>query len=168
LTVEKFFSRGFYGLFTTSIFDSKYKGSDGIERNTAFNNRYVVNVLAGKEIKFKPDSRFTFTFDTKVTTAGGRYFTPVDLEASILSQTAVFKDELAFSERFDNYFRFDVKLGFKMNSKKRQVSHQFFIDIQNITNRENIFARQFNRQTNMVNETFQLGFFPDFLYRIQF
>ncbi|MEN0051428.1 MAG: TonB-dependent receptor, partial [Bacteroidota bacterium] len=41
LTLEKFFSDGFYGLLTTSIFDSKYEGSDGIERNTAFNNGYV-------------------------------------------------------------------------------------------------------------------------------
>jgi len=167
-TVEKFFSGGFYGLLTTSVFDSKYKGSDGIERNTAFNNGYVINVLAGKELKFNPKSRFTFTFDTKITTAGGRFFTPVDIEASMNNQSTVLLEELAFSERFDNYFRFDVKFGFKMNSKKRRISHQFFVDIQNVTNRDNIFARQFNRQTNMVNETFQLGFFPDFLYRIQF
>lgn len=168
LTLEKFFSRGFYGLLTTSIFDSKYKGSDGIERNTAFNNGYVFNILAGKEIKLKPDSRFTFTFDTKVTTAGGRYYTPLDLEASIISQTAQQIEDLAYSERFDSYFRFDVKFGIKMNSKKRQISHQFFIDIQNVTNRDNIFARRYNRQTNMVNEAYQLGFFPDFMYRIQF
>ncbi len=168
LTIERFFSKGFYSLITTSVFDSKYKGSDGIERNTAFNNGYVLNVLAGKEFKFKPESRYTFTFDTKVTTAGGRYYTPVDLVASNLAQTEVAQDELAYSERYDPYFRFDVKFGFKMNSKKRRVSHQFFMDIQNVTNRENIFARRYNRQTNQVNTAYQLGFFPDFMYRIQF
>ena len=168
LTIERFFSKGFYSLITTSIFDSKYKGSDGVERNTAFNSGYVFNVLAGKEFKFKPESRYTFTFDTKLTTAGGRYFTPVDLEASSVNQTEVELEDLAFSERFDAYFRFDVKFGFKMNSKKRRVSHQFFMDIQNVTNRDNIFARRYNRQTNQVNNAYQLGFFPDFMYRIQF
>ena len=168
LTIERFFSKGFYSLITTSIFDSKYKGSDGIERNTAFNNGYVVNLLAGKEFKFKPESRYTFTFDTKLTTAGGRYYTPTDLEQSKLEQREVKQDELAFSERFDPYFRFDVKFGFKVNSKKRKISHQFFMDIQNVTNRENIFARRYNRQTNQVNNAYQLGFFPDFMYRIQF
>ena len=168
LTLERFFSKGFYGLFTTTIFDSKYEGSDGIERNTAFNNGYVVNILLGREFKFKPESRYTFTFDTKLTTAGGRYFTPVDLEASNLIQREVEIDALAFSERFDPYLRWDVKFGFKLNSKKRQISHQFFLDIQNVTNRENVFARRYNRQTNQVNEALQLGFFPDFLYRIQF
>ena len=167
-TLEKFFSKGFYGLVTTSIFDSKYKGSDGIERNTAFNNGYVFNVLAGKEFKFRPESRYTFTFDTKLTTAGGRYYTPVDLTASSIGQTEILQEDLAYSERYDPYFRFDVKVGFKMNSRKRRVSHQFFMDIQNVTNRDNIFARRYNRQTNQVNNTYQLGFFPDFMYRIQF
>ena len=168
LTIERFFSKGFYSLITTSIFDSKYKGSDGIERNSAFNNGYVVNILAGKEFKFKPESRYTFTFDTKLTTAGGRYYTPTNLAQSKLEQREVKQEELAFSERFDPYFRFDVKFGFKVNSKKRKVSHQFFMDIQNVTNRENIFARRYNRQTNQVNNAYQLGFFPDFMYRIQF
>jgi len=168
LTIERFFSKGFYSLITASVFDSKYEGSDGVERNTAFNNGYVVNFLAGKEFKFKPESRYTFTFDTKLTTAGGRYFTPVDLEASRIAQREIEIDALAFSERFDPYFRFDVKFGFKMNSKKRQVSHQFFMDIQNVTNRDNIFARRYNRQTNAVNNAYQLGFFPDFMYRVQF
>ncbi|MCB0668101.1 MAG: TonB-dependent receptor [Saprospiraceae bacterium] len=31
LTVEKFFSKGFYALCTGSLYDSKYKGSDGVE-----------------------------------------------------------------------------------------------------------------------------------------
>ncbi|MFZ4796913.1 MAG: TonB-dependent receptor, partial [Bacteroidia bacterium] len=46
LTIEKFFSKGYYGLFTSSLYSSKYSGSDGIERNTAFNGRYVFNLLA--------------------------------------------------------------------------------------------------------------------------
>ena len=37
VTLEKFLSHGTYFLFTTSLFDSKYMGTDGIWRNTAFN-----------------------------------------------------------------------------------------------------------------------------------
>ncbi|NOT38584.1 MAG: HAMP domain-containing histidine kinase, partial [Saprospiraceae bacterium] len=46
--LEKFYSKGYYFLFTTSIFESKYKASDGILRNTAFNGNYVVNLGEGK------------------------------------------------------------------------------------------------------------------------
>src|SRR5256885_6012423 len=40
LTIEKFYGKGYYFLITGSLFDSKYKGSDRIERNTAFNGNY--------------------------------------------------------------------------------------------------------------------------------
>ena len=168
LTIEKFFSKGYYALLTTSVFDSKYKGSDGIERNTAFNNGYVFNILAGKEWPFGKGKRNAFLVDTKFTYAGGRYFTPVDLERSRLTGIEQLKDELAFSERFTPYLRLDLKLGVKFNSAEKKLSHQFYLDFQNLTNRENIFVRRYNRQTNEVNEVFQTAFFPDFLYRIQF
>ena len=168
LTIERFFSKGFYGLLTTSVFDSKYKGSDGIERNTAFNNGYVFNILGGKEFKLGSSNRYSLTFDTKLTTAGGRYYTPIDLAQSNLAQTAILQEALAYSERYDAYFRWDVKFGFKINSRKRQLSHHFFFDIQNVTNRKNIFARQYNRQRNSIITAYQFGLFPDFMYRIQF
>lgn len=168
LTVEKFFSKGYYGLLTASVFDSKYKGSDGVERNTAFNNNYVINLLAGKEFKLGKDKRNAFTIDTRISTAGGRYYTPIDLEASRAAGDEVLQEDLAFSERYDPYFRFDVKVGFLKNSKTRKFSQQFFLDFQNVTNRENIFQKRYNDLTNEVNNVYQSGFFPDILYRVQF
>ncbi|MEZ4983024.1 MAG: TonB-dependent receptor [Saprospiraceae bacterium] len=168
LTLEKFFSKGYYGLFTASIYDSNYKGSDGVERNTAFNNGYVVNILAGKEFKIGKNKRNALTLDTKLTTAGGRYYTPTDLAASQAAGFEVKDDANAYSEQYDPYFRWDVKFGIRLNSAKRKLSHQFYFDIQNVTNNQNIFAARYNRQTNSVNEVYQIGFFPDFMYRLQF
>ena len=70
LTLEKYFSKGYYYLITTSLYDSKYYGSDKVWHNTAFNGRYVVNVLAGKEFKLNANQKIIF--DLKLTTAGGR------------------------------------------------------------------------------------------------
>ena len=64
-TLEKFFSRGYYGLLTTSLYESTYEGSDGIERNTAFNNGYIFNVLAGREWKIGASKQNALTFDVK-------------------------------------------------------------------------------------------------------
>lgn len=166
LTIEKFFSDGYYGMLTASLYDSKYKGSDGVERNTAFNNQYVLNLLAGRE--FKVGENKALTFDFKFTTSGGRYYTPVDLPASLIAGEEVLTQENEYSEQYDPYLRLDVKFGFKVNSKKRKLSHHFFLDIQNVTNNENIFANRYNRITNEVNRVNQLGFFPDFMYRVQF
>ena len=44
LTVEKFLSKGYYLLTTGSLFNSNYKGSDGIKRNSTYNYGYAANV----------------------------------------------------------------------------------------------------------------------------
>lgn len=168
LTVEKFFNKGYYVLLTGSRYESKYKGSDGIERNTAFNTRYTFNFLAGKEFKIGKDKRNALTFDTKLTTAGGRFYTPLDLAASIEEGKEVYREDLAFSERVGSYFRWDVKFGYRLNSKKRKFSQQFFLDFQNVTNHENVFAYRFNRQRGEIQQVNQIGFFPDILWRVQF
>ena len=168
LTLERFFSSGYYGLLTGSFFQSKYEGSDGIERNTPFNNEYVVNLLVGKEFKIGKALRNILFFNTRLTTSGGRFYTPIDLEASRQADFEVLREDIAFSEQYDPYFRWDFKFGVKLNSKTKKRSHQFYVDLQNVTANENIFVRRYNRLTDQINQVNQIGFFPDFGYRFQF
>ncbi|WP_422349294.1 TonB-dependent receptor [Flagellimonas sp.] len=168
LTLEKFFSQDYYMLLTSSFYQSKYTGSDGIERNSPFNNGQVVNLLGGKEWAVGKSKKNKFFADTRVTYSGGRYYTPIDLEASRNMGYEVLFDDLAYSQQYDSYFRWDVKLGLKINSKSKKQSHQFYVDMQNVTNKNNIFSRRYNRLTNNIDREDQIGFFPDFGYRFQF
>lgn len=169
LTIEKYFSKGYYALLTGAVYESKYQGSDYIERNTAFNGKYVYNILAGKEIKFGMAKRNALTFDGKLTQAGGRYYTPIDLEASKAANEQVVKgDEYAFTERNPDFFRLDIKTGITINSKKRKLSQSFYIDIQNVTNHKNVFAQRYNPVTETINTAYQIGVFPNFIYKVQF
>lgn len=168
LTIEKFLSKGFYFLTTGSIFNSKYKGSDGVERNTTFNYSYAANILAGREWKMGKEKRKTFTFDVKLTTLGGRYATPVNLAASIAAEKEVLDVSRYNADHLKGYFRLDTKFGFRVNSSKRKVSQTFYLDLQNVTNNQNIFLRRYNPERQKIGEVNQIGFFPDLLYRIQF
>lgn len=169
LTVEKFFSKGYYSLITGSLYDSKYTASDDIERNTAFNGRYTLNVLAGKEFKFGKDKRHAFTIDTKYTSAGGKYYTPVDLAASQAShKQVVMGDAYTYSQTYPNYNRWDLKLGVRVNSTSRKLSQSFFIDFQNVTNHKNVYGIGYNKKTNDINTAYQSGFLPNFIYRANF
>lgn len=168
LTLERFFNAGYYGLLTGSFFQSKYTGSDGVERNTPFNNEYVLNVLAGREFKVGKARKNVLFIDTRITTSGGRYYTPVNLEASQQFGFEIREEDLAFSEQFDPYLRWDLKFGLKINSAKKKQSHQFYVDLQNVTANENIFTRRYNRLTNQIDQVNQIGFFPDFGYKFQF
>jgi len=169
LTIEKFFSKGYYGLITGTVYESKYKGSDKIEHNTAFNGKYVYNILAGKEFKVGKEKRNAFSVDIKMTQAGGRYFTPVDIAASQAEHQQILKDDnFAFTERNPDFFRLDVKTGFTLNSKKLKLSQSLFFDISNVTNNKNVFAQRYNPVSNSVNTAYQIGLFPNLVYKVQF
>lgn len=167
LTIEKFFSNGYYGLFTSSLYNSKYTGSDGIERNTAFNGKYIFNILAGKEWKVGSKKRNKFSTDIKFTNAGGRAYTPIDLTASNTSGREQLSTQV-YSIYYDNYYRLDIKAGFTLNSSKRKISHTFSLDLQNITNHKNVFSQNYDDRNQSINTTYQLGFFPNVVYKLQF
>ncbi|MFZ4707831.1 MAG: TonB-dependent receptor domain-containing protein, partial [Bacteroidales bacterium] len=167
LTIEKFFSNGYYGLFTSSIYSSKYKGSDGVERNTAFNGKYVFNILGGKEWNVGSEKRNKISADIKCTNAGGRAYTPIDLDASAATGREQLSTD-AYSDFYANYFRLDFKLGYTHNSRTKKLSQSFFIDLQNITNNDNVFSQSWDDRSQSLSTTYQLGFFPNVIYKIQF
>jgi hypothetical protein len=170
LTFEKFLDKGFYFLFTGSLFDSKYRGSDNILRSTAFDSKYVVNLLAGNEFEIlkKENAKYRkwITIDGKLTVGGGQRYTPIDLEESMLKRTTVYFDELAYSEHFKDYFRADIRIAYKLEGKR--TSQEWAVDIQNITNKKNPLYQQYDADTNEVKTINQLGIFPMVQYRITF
>jgi hypothetical protein len=162
-------NKGFYFLVTASVFDSKYKGSDGIKRSTAFDGGYVFNSLAGKEFKLngKHENKKNYiSADIKLTAAGGQRYTPVNLEESTLKGETVYDESKAYSEKFQDYFRLDFRLAYRRDSRK--FSQEFAFDIQNITNRSNPLYLQYNPKTGKTDFISQLGIFPMMQYRIIF
>lgn len=156
LTLERFFNHGFYYLITTSLFNSRYKGSDGVERNTAYNTNYVLNVLAGKEWALRKN-RFV-SLNLKFTTIGGPYLTPIDFEKSQARGRTVYKEGEAFSERQSAYLRSDLRVSYRKEYKKSSL--EISIDFQNLTNRKNVFSQSYNFRTNTIVTQYQQSFFP--------
>jgi len=165
LTLEKQFSGGSYFLLTTSLFDSKYRGSDGQWRNSAFNSQYVLNGLLGKEWQIGNPNRI-LSLDFKITFAGGQYITPIDLERSIMENQAVYQENRAFSVKNPDYFRSDLKINYRVN--KKNLTHEWSLDIQNLTNHQNLFRQTYNPITESVVNSYQLGIFPIPQYRLTF
>jgi hypothetical protein len=164
LTFEHFFTGNFYYLITLSLFDSQYKASDGKIRNTVFNNNYITNFLGGYE--FQIDKRNAISLDLKAVWAGGLRYIPIDIDASVLAGKTAYDYSQAYTDRYDDYYRVDVRLSYKMN--RPRLSHMLAFDIQNVTNRHNRFLEDFNPETGKVEQEFQIGILPVALYRIQF
>ncbi|WP_462251897.1 TonB-dependent receptor [Ferruginibacter sp.] len=164
ITLERFLHEGFYWLFTTSVFQSKYKGSDNIWRNTAFNSNFVINALGGKEFKLNPKT--TFGIDSKLTVTGGQRYTPFDITASKNAGYVMYKENEAYGEQNNTYIRWDLKFSYIRNLRK--VTQKWYVDLQNLTARENIYVRTLNPKTGTINQISQIGFFPNINYQITF
>ncbi len=157
-------------MLTATYYEAKYTGSDGIERNTDFNGNYIVNALIGKE--FKINERNTLSLGTKITTAGGRRYGYVDTTASAYQRELVWADSLYNTRQFRPYFRLDLKINYKINAKKRKITHEFSLDLVNMLNTKNILTLNYSpdplNPSNSIRENYQLGFLPLFFYRIDF
>lgn len=164
LTIEKFLNNGYYILFTTSLYNSKYKGYDGKERNTAFNGNYVFNLLGGYEHKI--NEKYMLTFDLRTVWAGGKRYVPVDVEKSIANGTTEYDYSQAYDKKYSDYFRTDLRIGFKHNGKR--FSQEWGLDLQNLTSYQSIYMQAYDVEKNETYDIYQQGFMPMMLYRIQF
>jgi hypothetical protein len=166
-TLEKFFGKQFFFMFTASVFESKYKGSDDIERSTDYNGNYAVNGLFGKE--FKTGEKSTLSIGGKVTAVGGKRYGIVDTAASNLAGEVLYGNDGYNSNQFKDYFRADLKINFKINSKK--VTHEIALDLVNLLGTQNILNLTYapdHPSGNPIQENYQLGFLPIFYYKIDF
>ncbi len=164
LTLERNFNKGYYFLFSGSLYDSKYVGGDGIEHSTAFNGNYAANILGGAE--FNLSKKMVLQIDAKITYAGGKRYITIDLAKSILAGKAVFDETDIYNHRFYDYFRADLKAGIRINSKK--ITQEISFNVQNILDTKNVFQQVYDNVNKDVKTEYQLGFFPVGSYKIMF
>lgn len=170
LTLEKGFSNHYYYMFTGSLFEATYKGSNGVKHNTDFNGKYAFNGLFAYE--FVINKRQTLNVGTKVTFAGGRWYGNIDSVASAVAKEAVYKDDDKFNTyQFRPYFRTDLKINYKINASK--ITHEIGLDLVNLFDTQNTLryswvplASDITKGT--TREEYQLGRLPIFYYKIDF
>ncbi|MDV7397239.1 hypothetical protein RZS08_37910, partial [Arthrospira platensis SPKY1] len=167
LTAEKFLTRGFYFLLSAALFQSEYQGSDEIWRNTRFNTRYLSSIVTGKEWDWNRNSKNrTFGLNLKLTYMGGQHATPIDLEASIEQGKTVFDESRAFAVQMPSYFRLDT--GFRIKRNYQHTTTTLALDIQNTTNRANVFGEYYDSKSQTIKYWHQVPLIPVLSYRVEF
>jgi hypothetical protein len=161
-TVEKFFTHGYYWLMTLSLYDSKYIGNDGIERNTAFNGKYILNILGGNEVHVLDKN--ILSFDGKIMMAGGKRYVPILIAESMKAKETIYDWQHAYEKQFDPFLMIDLRVSYTINFRK--TSQKFSLDFQNLTNHKNILLQKFDPSTGKISNEFQIGFFPMIYWRM--
>lgn len=173
ITLERFLHNGFYFLVTGSLYESRYEGSDGIRRFTAFSGDYIANALAGREwvlgrnAEKKKQKMSVFQVDMKITMAGGQRYTPARVVREPSgTYVAYYDDDVAYTGQFRDFFRTDLRVAFRQEGKR--VSMEWAIEVQNLFDNQNIYGQKFNSKTGEVDYTYQLGMMVIPQFRVRF
>ncbi|MCX6266446.1 MAG: TonB-dependent receptor [Bacteroidetes bacterium] len=164
LTFEKFLTRQYYYLFTVSLFDSKYKGGDGIERNTRFNANYVINLVGGKEWTIRRKNLLGVNLKASLT--GGEFYVPIDLKASQQQHSEVLNDQEAYSQRLPSFCYLDISLTYRTNHRK--YSGVWTIQVKNLLNQRPANGYVYNDYNQSVEPVKSMGLLPFLSYKIEF
>ena len=164
ITLEKFFSDHYYLLFTTSLYDARYRAISGEFYSTRFNGNYIFNLLAGREWLLGGKDILSANF--KVIFADGNRYTPIDEEASKAANRQILRFDEVYGEKTPRYFRLDVGLTYTLNRKK--MSHAFQLDVQNVFHIRNLSSYYYDRNSESVQKLLQTGIIPIFYYKMSF
>lgn len=165
-TLEKFFTHNWFFMFSASLYDSRLQAGDKKWYNSDFNGNYILNALGTKEFKWGKKRLNTLGIGGKITFGGGQRYTPYDTLLSQQHEDPVVQNDQRNKQQFKPYFRFDVKLNYRCNTKR--YTHEVGIDLVNVAMYKNVLRVQYINPQEPAREIYQLGFLPLFYYRLDF
>ncbi len=168
VVLEQLMDRDYYFVLSGSLYESKYRGSDGIRRDTRFNGNYVVNATAGKEWAWpgRRDRSRQFGINGRAVYFGGWRETPLDRDASRQQQATIADEARAFENQLADYYKLDLRL--LVRRERPRYTRTLALDLQNVTNRRNEAFRTYDFLRDEVVVQRQLGIIPVLTYRVDF
>lgn len=168
ITLEKYLSKGFYHMVTASLFDSRYRGGDGVWRGTRFNRNFIINALIGKEWTWGSNRQHMLGVNLRFTLQGGDRYSPVDEEATLNhpDKEVQYDQSNAYSARFSPVFLAHTTISYKIN--KKTVAHEFAIKAINVTGYQEYFGHLYNLTTQKIEPYRYATALPNISYKLNF
>jgi len=166
LTLERFLKNGFYYLCTASVFDSKYKGGDGIERNGLYNKHFIFNFLSGKEWKTGRSGNNIFGFNGRFTYIGGDRLTPILESESIEAGEILYDYSKAYTEKEKNAAVLSFSISYRINKQNHAGIWSFHL--MNTLGNQEFRGYEINDKTGLPEKKFDRIMVPNLSYKIEF
>ncbi|RZL48129.1 MAG: TonB-dependent receptor [Pedobacter sp.] len=124
-------NKGFYGIFSLTVFRSEFKDKLNEYVQSSWNNRYILSMTAGKIL---PKN---WELGAKFRLGGGTPYTPYDIAySSLKSNYSIFPQGVPDYDRLNDsrlkgFYQFDFRVDKKYPFKKFNLD--VYLDIQNLT-----------------------------------
>ncbi len=166
LSLRRFTKKGFYFLLTGALFQSEYKGGDGIWRNTEFNQRFSYNALVGKEIELKPkeNKKRLLGLNANLRHSGGTWQNTIDEEQSSIYGWTRYDFDNPYNNRQPALVNFDFTLSLKGIHKN--FTGEFSVQIKNVFNQRTVIGQEWDERIQSVKEIRDYGIIPVIGYKV--
>ena len=172
-TLERFFSNHFYYTLNASVFQSTYKTLDGIERSTAYDGDYIVNLLLGRAFEnLGKKNNKSLTLNARVFAGGGKkqllLLRDEQGELAVDPEKDQYWDyENIYQNKLEDVYSIVLSASYKVNRKK--ATHELFLTIDNISNTKGKLNEYYDGDSeDSIGYVRQFGIFPNLLYRVYF
>jgi hypothetical protein len=166
ITVEKFLDRGYFYLFTLSLFNSTYQGGDKIWHNTRFNQQFITNALVGKEWQVGKDNNNVMALSLRLTYQGGERISPIDYTASTNQTEVIFDKNRAFENQNPHAFLAHFSLNYQKNKPKHRSI--WSLQVLNALAAKEFYGYRYNFRTGGIDAHKESLIIPNIAYKIEF
>lgn len=165
-TLEKYFTHQYYFLVTSSLFRSRFRAVDDHWYHTRYDIGFINNLIGGKEFYFGKGKNNILGANAKLIWAGGTRYTPIDYGQSIETGTTIYVTKESYSIQSPDYLRMDIGVSYRMN--RPRAAYILSLDIQNLTNRQNVYTQYYDPHTQDLVMLYQFGLIPVLTFKIEF
>lgn len=150
----------FYGMISGSWFRTQYQDLSEVWRNRVYDNRFVFAIQGG----FKPDNKWEFSVRWLI--AGGRPYTPFNLEASKIVNSGIYDEGRINTLRLPAYHSINLRLDRRFYFSGSNLT--VYLSVWNAYNHKNIASYYWNEIENKPGYTYQFSILPVFGIEYEF
>ncbi len=168
-TLERYLNKGFYYMLTTSVFDSKYKVNDGIERNTRFNKNFVLNAIIGKEWQIGKDKNNLLSTNFRLNYLGGNRIESIYVDNSMINEEIIYGEtngELSYAKKHPSTPIISFTISYRKNKPK--YSSVWALQVLNASQTKEFETDFYNINTHTIDQKYSRIMVPNLSYKIEF
>ena len=147
LLAQQKMSSSIYGILSATYYFSRFEDKDGNLISSSWDNRFILNMTAGKKFKNNIELGFKYRY------SGGSPYTPIDIINSSnkiiwdINQQAVLDYNLLNTQRLNDSHVLDIRIDKKWFFKSWGLNA--YIDIENILNSKTELPSQYGIDPNL-------------------
>ena len=149
---KKLSGNGIYGMINYSYSKSGFTALAGDEKPGAFDPTHQLTLIAGYQVADD------WLIGLKFKYAGGRPYTPFDIEKSLAMGRGVYDMSKFNSMEFPAYHRLDLRVDKKFYIGRTCLTT--YLELQNVYNRNNVYGYFWNEDKNAVGTIYHWSFMP--------